>query len=80
MIHEMFPPIMLELQREIKNHPQLVKKLAAMPDESPPEARMGMVFAYCGMVVDGYYNEEAVEKLITIALGKLKTIGAIRIH
>lgn len=77
---EMFPPVVLALQQEIRNHPKLQQALATLPSEANLEERFGLIAAYCGMVVDGYYNEEAVDKLFHIALDKLRKMGTVIIH
>lgn len=69
---EMFPQAALYLQQEIANHPDLMKRLAMIPPEAALQERFATVLAYCGMVVDGYYNEEAMEKLFVIAIDKLR--------
>lgn len=72
MIHEYFPPIAPALQEEISNHPDLMRALQRLPDESSMEERFAMVLAYCGMVVDGWYDEKKMEKLFGIAMVKLR--------
>lgn len=76
----MFPEEMFILQQEIQRHPNLTIWLASLPNEATLEERIGVVFAYCGMVVDGYYNEQELAKLIEIAIEKLRAASTITIH
>lgn len=72
MIHEYFPPEAIALRQELEYHPDLKKRLAAIPEEAPPEERFATVLAYCGMAVDGYYNNDQMAKLFSIAIEKLR--------
>lgn len=74
---EMFPPVVLEIQRELENHPMLTSILR--PDMTLEE-RVGHIAAYCNVVLDGYYDDKDLEALFTMLLGRLKKKSAIIIH
>ncbi len=78
MLLEYFPPIAPALQNEIRNHPVLSNALARLPEEVTMEERFGVVLAYCGMAVDGYYDNKQMEILFGHALAKLKSMSTLR--
>jgi len=69
---EWFPPVVLELQKEIALHPKLVAQLTMDTLESDLETRIGTVAAYCDMLLDGYYTEKQLQDLFPIMLEKLR--------
>ena len=53
---EYFPPEAVELQKELVNHSELLEILSSLGD-APLEERIAVIAAYCGMVLDGYYDD-----------------------
>lgn len=81
MIHEYFPEVAIEIQKEISaRHPLLESNLKALPAEASLEERFAMIFAYCGMLVDGWYDDEKTGKLLHTALDRLKAASTIYIN
>lgn len=59
----MFPPEILALQEEILEHPPLMEQLYKQGPTAPIEDKMGTVCAYCGIILDGIYDEKDILKL-----------------
>ena len=72
MYLEMFPEVIIELQAEIQKHPDLIVNLLQLPKDSEVEEKLGEVAAFVGVMLDGYYNEDAVLDLCETLLVKLK--------
>ena len=71
-ILELFPPLALALDDEIrKNHHQLAALLARYPQQSL-EVKIAAVAAYCNVLTDGWFLERDLEKLLELLLQKLK--------
>lgn len=68
---EFFPESYIALNQEVGNHPELCELLAKHPPQEF-EIRLAEIAAYCGVVLDGYYTPEDLEKLAHILVGKLK--------
>lgn len=76
MIHEYFPEVAIAIQKEIlDNHPKLSTYLQQLPEETPLDERFAYIFAYCGMVVDGYYEEAQLSYLLGEAYNRLRLGG-----
>ena len=67
---EYFPPHMIELQEEIFQHPELCRLLANHPPQEK-EARIAEIAAYCGIILNGMYMPEDIDKLCEILHRKL---------
>lgn len=68
----MFPEVFIELQKEVLNHPTLVKQLNEMDANSDLGDRIGTICAYCGIVLEGMYDQDQIEELAGICIKKLK--------
>ena len=68
---EYFPPHMIELQEEIFQHPELCRLLANHPPQEK-EARIAEIAAYCGVLLDGVYDNQDLEDLCELLLKKLR--------
>lgn len=79
MIIEMFPPVVLALNEEVKNHPLLLATLETAQPQSLEEV-LGHVAAYCNVGLDGYYMEEDIEALFVLLLNRLKIKSTIHIN
>ena len=78
---EMFPEEAVALHLEIQNHPRLQMMLSAIdPEIASLEEKFAVILFYCGMLVDGYYDNSATEKLFAICLDKLKSMSAISVQ
>ena len=73
MYHELFPPIIIELQAEIQQHPELLIAMLQLPKDSPIELKMAEVATYCDMVLNGIYTEDDILKLAGIMINKMKS-------
>lgn len=72
MYHEMFPPVFLALQEEIQNHQALLVNLLQLPKDSSMEMKLAEVAAFCGIILDGFYNEEQVMEICEECIKRLK--------
>lgn len=63
MYHEYFPESIIQLQQEIRNHPPLLKQMSELPDDADLSDKVGLIAAYCGIVLDGYYDQDNIEEL-----------------
>lgn len=61
----------LELNKEIQNHPILMQALSAK-DISEFEFRIAVVAAHCGLVLDGDYNGNDLEMIAGKCLERLR--------
>jgi hypothetical protein len=61
----MFPQEFLDLQEEIKQNPVLQYQLADAA-QLPIEDKMGIVCAFCGIVLDGLYDEDNLKELAVL--------------
>lgn len=77
---EMFPEAAIELHKEVSKHPVLLSALNSLGSESTLNERIAIIAAYCGMVLDGYYQEKELERLFQIMLDKLRNKGIIALH
>lgn len=71
---EMFPDVIMKLQQEIYNHPDLLVKLAAMQPGSDTWEKFATVLTYCNIAVDGEYDEPQILELSEMCLNKLLAI------
>ena len=72
MYHEMFPPVIIELQAEIQMHPELLTVMLQLPKDSPIELKMAEVATYCDMVLDGIYSEDDILYLAGVMINKMR--------
>lgn len=70
MYHHLFPPEFLALQQELKNHPEIVAKLAHLDFADS----LGQIGADLGIVLDGYYEPVDLCKLLTAKLKERSTL------
>lgn len=71
-----FGPAMQELNREIRNHPELAQQLAERT-RADFETRMAGIAAYCGVALDGSYDIDDLENIATLCLNELKKKSTI---
>ena len=74
---EFFPESALALNKEIENHPRLQLLLHALGPDAPLEEKFAAILFYCGMLVDGYYDNTAMEKLFDVCIEKLKKMSEV---
>lgn len=68
----MFPPQVIELQRELlQHHPDIVQQLQDY-DAKDPADKIGYLAGLLDIVVDGWYTPDEVVKLATICLERLR--------
>ena len=67
---EYFSEHLIALQEEIFNHPELCRLLANHPPQEK-EARIAEIAAYCGIILNGMYMPEDIDKLCEILHRKL---------
>ena len=68
----MFPPVFLALQEEIQNHQALLANLLQLPKDSSMEMKLGEVAAFCGIILDGFYDEEQVIEICEECIKRLR--------
>ena len=68
---EFFSEHRIALNQEVLQHPELQALLGTHPVDAFEE-RLGEVAAYCGIIVDGYYTQEDIDKLCGILVRKLR--------
>ncbi len=66
-----FPEEFLELQKEIFYHEALVNILHKLPSNEI-ELKFGHIAAYCGIILDGIYDEPGLIKLAAICIKRLQ--------
>jgi len=76
MYHEMFPPVFLALQEEIQKHQALLVNLLQLPKDCGMEMKLGEVAAFCGIILDGDYNEKEIIELCEECVKRLKQARA----
>jgi hypothetical protein len=74
--HEYFEQELIDLRKEIANHPDLMTILAVQSD-TDIYVHIAEIAAYCQMVLDGTYSKEDVLKLCTIMTERLRNRRAI---
>ena len=83
MIVEMFPPVVVALNEEVRKHPLLLAELSKLEQTNGQldmSMMTGAVAAYCGIGLDGYYLEEDLIILFHLLLSELQKRSAIVIH
>ena len=84
MIIEMFPPVVQALNQEVRNHPILLAELSRLEKLNDGhldlEITVGVVAAYCNVVLHDVYLEEDLEALFTLLLARLQKISTIQVH
>lgn len=68
---EMFPESYVALNQELNNHPELCALLANHPPQEF-EIRLAEIATYCGVLLDGTYTPDDLEKLADILWRKLR--------
>lgn len=71
-----FGPEMQELNREVRNHPKLAQQLAER-SQLDFEDRVAGIAAYCGVALDGAYDEEDLENIAKLCLAELRKKSTI---
>lgn len=71
-----FGPEMLELNKEVRNHPKLTQRLVKM-NALDFETKIASVAAYCGVALDGAYDEEDLENIAKLCLAELRKKSTI---
>ena len=78
---ELLPACVIELQVEIiSHHPELMRLLqeGSQDDNYSPEIYYGIIAAYCGIVLDGAYNQEYLIDQLTKALVGKRSVVSVR--
>ena len=76
MYYHYFEPELIELRKEIANHPDLMTILAVQTN-TDIYVHIAEIAAYCDMVLDGTYSMEDVLKLCVIMTERLINRRAI---
>lgn len=76
MYYEFFPEIFIQLQLEIqRRHPRLIQRL-----QKHDQLELGVIFAeiasYCSIGLNDTFDEEMLEALAEILLGKLQAMAS----
>ena len=72
-----FSDELIALNREIANHPLLMSKLEMLPQPAEFELSMAAIAAYSGIVVDGYFTQEGINKLAETCIERLRKARTI---
>ena len=72
MYHELVPQQLLDLDEEAQKHPDLLEKLSVHPPNEM-HIRCAGIAAFCGVVLDGAYTEDDINKLAEILTNKLRS-------
>lgn len=72
-----FSDTLIALNLEIANHPLLISKLEMLPQPADFELRLAAVAAYSGIIVDGYFSSEGVDKLAEACIERLRKARTI---
>lgn len=71
MNYELFPTEIIELQREIQNHPFLIEVLNEL-EADDWTMRLACIAAYCEIILDGVYNRTEILILCDTLTRRLK--------
>lgn len=69
---EYLPPIFVELNKELRHHPELRLALQDAEVREDLGLSIGVIAAYVGIVLDGVYSPSEIEILLGILIGKLQ--------
>lgn len=69
-MQDMFPPNLIDLQVEVRNHPELIERLQRHRAEDF-EIRMAEIATYCEVILDGEYVQADFDHLAGILVKKL---------
>jgi len=72
MYNEYFAQVWLELNEEIQAHNTLRINLLQLPKDSPFELKFAEIAAFCGIILDGVYNNEELEEIAEDCLQRLR--------
>lgn len=69
-----YPVALIALQAEIPYHPELVRQLIEYRSVDAPDIgeKLGIIAAYCEVILDGYYTAEDQLKLADVLWNKLR--------
>lgn len=71
MYHEYFETELIELRKEIENHPELMMILQAQ--QSPDiYVHIAEIAAYCNVLLDGTYSKEDILEICEVCRKRLK--------
>lgn len=68
---EMFSQQRIEFQKEVNKHPKLVEQISESGAVEFVDI-LAFTAAYCGIVVDGYYYPEELDRLCDILIQRLQ--------
>lgn len=68
---EFFPESRIALSREVAEHPPLLELLQKHP-QAEFEIILAEIATYCGVVLDGTYTQEDLDKLCDILFKRLR--------
>ncbi len=77
---DFFPEIVQELNLEVQKHPALLEILSQPGAASSMNEVIAIVAAYCGMILDGYYDEHQLEIIFHDMIKELRKRSTIYIH
>lgn len=76
-----FSEELIELNREVAGHPDLVEKLHQQ-DSPDMEVRLAVIAAYCNILLDGVYDSYDINKIAAkcIQILRARRTGIITLH
>lgn len=75
-----FPPEIIELNREIANHPDLMEKLYDLGPNSDWLVKLLRVATWCKIAMHGDYNEEDIRKIAIMCTHRLIESRTVMVH
>jgi len=75
-----FNQSVIELSEEVSKHPPLRELILAHPEDNTFESKLGRIAAYCGLEIDGYFDDDAVNLLCAKLISKLRERRTSIIH
>lgn len=70
--HQYFPESYIELSKECLEHPRLMALLYDLPVAADFSARLGVIAAYCNILLDDIYTPADMERIAELCIWRLK--------
>lgn len=77
---EIFPESAIALSQEVQKHPVLCKELSYLGPSAHLEFKIAVIAKYVGVLMDGEYSEQKLERLFDILLERLRQKSKLIIH
>lgn len=74
MHYQYFPPVLIELNKEIQHHPELIKKLQEYTLDDQ-EIKLAAICKYVGIELDGYFTPQEILEVCRLCYLSLKEMN-----